>query len=86
MDLDAATEIIRLYTEKYSRFNYITPRENGLLRKYQRTHIFVEPTIAYRSAGIRLVQINLGELKSIKKRQQVMIESVLQRAGDEAST
>jgi hypothetical protein len=58
--------LYRLYTEKYGRFNLITPVENRSVMKYQRSAVFVDPDQAYQRAGIQLVSSD--EIRSLLDR------------------
>jgi hypothetical protein len=71
--------MLELYLQKYGRFNYITPTENKILVKFQKTHIFEDPSAAYSQAGVHLVNVSLLELKLIKKRDRATIDSCLGR-------
>ena len=72
---EAAVDMLELYLTKYGRFSYVNPTENKILVKHQKTHIFESPEAAYSAAGIQLVTISLGELREIKKRNELVIES-----------
>ena len=77
-------ELMSLYTSKYGRFNYITPRENRLLMRYQRKSQFVDPASAYKSAGIKLIAANRAELKNLRARDLATVEGLLNSV-DQAS-
>ena len=70
---DPAASMLDLYLQKYGRYNYITPTENKVLVKFQKTHVFAEPSIAYAKAGVSLVTVSLSELKAILKRDRGVI-------------
>jgi hypothetical protein len=55
------------YLEKYSRFNYVLPKENKRLVRFQKHGLFSSPEEAYTSAGIELVPLNLAELKALRR-------------------
>ena len=71
--------MLELYLQKYGRYNYITPTENKLLVKFQTTHVFEEPSIAYAQAGVKLVSISLSELRAVRKRDRVTIDNCVTR-------
>jgi len=72
-------EVLRLYLNKYGRFNYITPHENRSLMRHQRRDTFVDPATAYRNANIRLVTVSRAELTGIRTRDVRVIAQVLER-------
>ena len=62
------TSILKLYEEKYAKFNYVTPQENKKISKYQREDVFVDIETAYANAEIELIEISDEEFKKLKKR------------------
>lgn len=77
---DLAESLYHLYKNKYGRINYITPRENKALMRYQRKGVFENPTISYQKVGIKLISITKAELSKIKARDHETIESLLKRS------
>ena len=53
----SVTHFEDLYWNKYGKFHYVTPEENRMLVKYQKTGHFTTPDEAYRSCGIKLLQL-----------------------------
>ena len=82
---DAATDLLRLYAEKLGKYNYVTPYENKLLVRYQKSSTFRDPAAAYKEAGIELVTISADELVKIKARDRATIEVVLGRTAGQGS-
>jgi hypothetical protein len=78
-DEDPSAAMLELYLKKYGRFNYITPTENKVLVKFQKTHLFADPESAYASANVRLLTISSAELKKILKRDDQTIDSCIAR-------
>jgi len=62
-------------------FNLVLRHENRRLMKYQRDRAFEDPTQAYASAGIKLLEISRDELADVKRRDATTIERILARAG-----
>ncbi len=73
-------ELLPLYLNKYGKFNYITPRENRALMRYQRREAFIDSSTAYEQAGIKLISITRPELSKIKARDLHTVEQLLERA------
>lgn len=46
----------KLYTKKYGVWNWVTKKENTLLRKYQKGSVFINPKKAYKLAEINLIR------------------------------
>jgi hypothetical protein len=83
--VDPSSELLLRYTERYGRFNYITPNENRRLMQYQRTAKFESVTKAYEQAGVVLLAVTHGDLATIKMRNQLVIEGLISgRLGDVA--
>ena len=78
-DVDLKDEILALYVNKYGRFNYVTPRENRSLMRYQRRDTFVDPATAYARAKIKLVTVSHADLPAIKSRNASVIDRVMER-------
>jgi hypothetical protein len=78
-DQDPSAAMLDLYLQKYGRYNYITPTENKVLVKFQKTHVFAEPSVAYSQAGVQLVNVSLSELKLILKRHPETIDACAAR-------
>lgn len=72
-------ELIRLYREKFGRFNYITQTENRRLMQHQRKGVFTDSATAYKNASIELVPINLDTLKKIKRKDRSVVEHFIQQ-------
>lgn len=53
----SVAEFEELYWNKYGKFHFVTPEENRMLVKYQKTGQFTTPEEAYRSCGIKLIQL-----------------------------
>mgnify|MGYP006269269801 CR=1 FL=1 len=79
---DAAIEVGNRYLQVYGRFNYVLPEENKRLVKYQKTHSFVSPEVAYQQAGIALHKLSRPLLKAIQSGDQELAELVLSGAID----
>ena len=47
-------ELIDLYYTKYGIWNYVTKKENGILKKYQNSTNFITPKEAYELANVKL--------------------------------
>jgi hypothetical protein len=73
-------ELLPWYLSRYGRFNYITPRENRELMRYQRTETFIDPLTVSGKAGVKLVSITRTELSTIKVRDLHTIEQLLEKA------
>ena len=58
----------QLFEEKYGRFNYITPEENGKLRPFQKEENFISVEHSYREAKILLKEISNIEFKKYKNK------------------
>lgn len=71
--------ILDLYKKKYSKFNYITPRENRMLLRFQRKGKFTEPLRAYKQAGVKLVEISEDDLRRVVRREKSLIEKLLKK-------
>jgi hypothetical protein len=54
---EPATELKRLYYEKYGRFNYVSKTENTKLREFQKEGTFSDPMTAYAGCNIKLVRV-----------------------------
>lgn len=78
---DPAAELFTRYKKEYGTFNFVLKHENRRLMKYQRDRAFEDPTQAYASAGIKLLEISRDELAAVKHRDTTTIERVLARAG-----
>lgn len=50
-------EFEELYWNKYGKYHYVTPEENRMLVKYQKTGQFTTPEEAYQSCGIKLIRL-----------------------------
>ena len=78
---DPAAELLTRYKQEYGTFNLVLKHENRRLMKYQRDGSFEDPTQAYASAGITLLDIGRDELAYVKRRDAATIERILARAG-----
>ncbi len=45
------------YWNRYGKYHYVTPEENRMLVKYQKTGQFTTPEEAYESCGIKLIRL-----------------------------
>jgi len=79
-DPDPSAAMLELYLQKYGRYNYITPTENKVLVKFQKTHLFVDPAVAYEQAAVQLIAISLEELRMVRKRHRQTIDVCILRA------
>jgi hypothetical protein len=79
-DTNLREELLPLYLSRYGGFNYITPRENRALMRYQRTEKVIDPLTVYGKAGVKLVSITRAELSKIKARDLYTIEQLLEKA------
>lgn len=57
-EVDPLKTILKLFLEKYGRYNYVSRKENNKLIQFQKSDIFVSPEIAYKKAGIELEEFN----------------------------
>jgi hypothetical protein len=79
-DTNVREKLLPLYLSRYGGFNYITPRENRALMRYQRTEKVIDPLTVYGKAGVKLVSITRAELSKIKARDLYTIEQLLEKA------
>jgi hypothetical protein len=68
--------LLDLYLNKMGRYNLVLKEENNLLKKFQRTKVFLSEEEAYFSANIELVHVNesdysLPQLKKYKPNPEV---------------
>ena len=77
---DAAHEACSRYLQVYGRFNYVLPEENKRLVKYQKTHSFVSPEMAYQQAGIGLHRLSRPLPKAILAGDQEFAQPALSGA------
>jgi hypothetical protein len=75
--VDPSSELLLRYTERYGRFNYITPNENRRLMQFQRTAKFETVKKAYEQAGVVLLAATRGDLVRIKMRDRAVIEELI---------
>lgn len=61
--------LLALYEEKYGRYNLVTPAENKKVSSEQREGVFENIELAYKKAGIELVNITVEELSKLRKKQ-----------------
>lgn len=67
-----------LYLKKYGRYNYVTQKENGALRRYQKVDIFKNPSHSYKKAGIQLIKIiDSNYYEKAKKHNKSVIDKLL---------
>ena len=66
-----------LYLKKYGRYNYVTQKENGALRRYQKVDIFKKPSHSYKKAGIQLIEICDTDYEKAKKHKKSVIDKLL---------
>lgn len=59
--------LLKLYEEKYAKFNYVTPEENKRISRHQRDDVFVDIEKAYKLAEIKLKKITKNDLKKMRK-------------------
>jgi hypothetical protein len=59
--------LMEAYLERYSKFNYVLPKENKRLIPFQKENRFSSPEEAYDSAGIELVPLSLAQLKAFRR-------------------
>src|SRR5207249_2275191 len=78
---DPAAELLTRYKKEYGTFNLVLKHENRRLMKYQRGRTFEDPTQAYASAGIKLLEVSRDELADVKRRDATTIERILGRTG-----
>lgn len=61
----------KLFREKYGKLHYITPIENKMLVRFQKT--YASSNSAYEKTGIRLIKISRLQLEQIRRRNKKMI-------------
>jgi len=71
--------LFNLYEEKYAQFNYVYSKENRALTQYQNKADFNDPKVAYRKAGVDLINVTPIEMKEIKKGNTKVIKQLLQK-------
>lgn len=74
---DPAAEMLQRYLNCYGQFNYVLPEENKRLVKYQKTHTFISPEVAYEQAGIGLKQLSRPLLNAIRAGEHQLASLVL---------
>lgn len=52
-------ELIHIFNTQYGIWNYVTKKENSLLKKYQKSSEFKNPTESYELANIKLIKYPL---------------------------
>ena len=72
-------KVLNLYNKKYGKFSYVTPLENRMLMKHQRTDSFVSPEISYKKANIKLLRVTYKQLKRIRARDSKVIDQLLRK-------
>ena len=55
---DPVNHIASLFMKKYGKFNYVSKTENKKLIKFQKSEIFETSEIAYKKAGVVLIDYN----------------------------
>jgi hypothetical protein len=65
---DCDVPILELYEEIYARFNYVTPKENKKISRFQRVGVFVDIEKAYEAANIELLVLSNEELIALRKK------------------
>jgi hypothetical protein len=59
--------LLKLYEEKYAKYNLVTPQENRKISKNQRDKVFKNIEKAYEDTKIKLVEITENQFKSLRK-------------------
>jgi len=54
--MKSEVKLFELYTNKYGKWNLVTPKENKMLGKFQKDTVFISPEDSYAKAGIRLME------------------------------
>lgn len=75
-----AVELLGLFLDRYGLVNYVTPKENKRLSKFQRAGTFTNSADAYTQAAVNLIEASESQLASIKKRDGRAIETLLKDA------
>lgn len=60
--------LIKLYSEKFGRYNLVLKDENNSLKKFQKKGVFLDEETAYSQAGIELIPFPMEELMKYKNR------------------
>lgn len=63
---NGSIELMKLYLDKYGKFNLVLSKENKDLIKFQRDGSFVDDETSYREASIELLERSYDHLKSLK--------------------
>ena len=63
---ESEDRLFELYTDKYGKWNYVTKKENNILKKFQKEASFISSTDSYLKAGIKLVEIDRNLLQTSK--------------------
>ncbi|MBM3919317.1 MAG: hypothetical protein FJ344_07440 [Sphingomonadales bacterium] len=71
--------LLRLYWEKFGRFNLVLKSENDRLKKYQKKSVFVNEETAYKLAGIELVPFSVEEYVEFKRNQTAYKRNAINR-------
>lgn len=74
---DIAAKLQKLYKKMYGRYNYVTSKENGKLRKYQKVDSFKDPCECYKDAGIQLITVDQNIFKQVKGHNKKVIVELL---------
>ena len=81
-----AEKMLQAFINSYALVHYITPDENKMVTRFQKTSVFKSPEEAYQLAGIHFVTIDRTDIRKIKKRDQAVIESYLGKTNEVASS
>lgn len=71
--------LLTLYKTQYGKYNYVTPRENKNLIKFQKEDVFKTVEKSYQEAGITLIKVSDDELQRIKKKDERLINRLMDR-------
>lgn len=69
------------FVSEFGKFHLVLPGEIKRLQSLQRSDLFELATKTYSSAGIHFVDVSLEELRQIKKRNDSLIEEILEQNG-----
>jgi hypothetical protein len=72
-------KMLQTFVTRYALIHYITPDENKVVTRFQRTSVFTSPEEAYERAGIHFLTINQEDFRQIKKRDKELIETYLNK-------
>lgn len=81
-----AEKMLQAFINSYALVHYITPDENKMVTRFQKTSVFKSPEEAYQLAGIHFVTIDRTDFRKIKRRDRAVIESYLGKTNEVASS